>query len=82
MSQPARKAVQKSAAEGFTDEEKAAMKARLQELKAEARVSKNREEGKKLCLRRLARCRSQTAPWQCASMRSSPPPQRLRLAPW
>jgi uncharacterized protein YdhG (YjbR/CyaY superfamily) len=32
---------------GFTAEEKAAMKARAQELKAEARASKNREEGEK-----------------------------------
>lgn len=47
MSQPAKQAVQKSATEGFTDEEKAAMKARAQELKAEARASKNREEGEK-----------------------------------
>jgi uncharacterized protein YdhG (YjbR/CyaY superfamily) len=31
--------------EGFTAEEKAAMKARAKELKAEARASKNREEG-------------------------------------
>ena len=33
--------------EGFSAEEKAAMKARAQELKAEARASKNREEGEK-----------------------------------
>lgn len=32
---------------GFTAEEKAAMKARAQELKAEARMNKNREEGEK-----------------------------------
>jgi uncharacterized protein YdhG (YjbR/CyaY superfamily) len=32
---------------GFTDEERAAMKARAQEMKAEARASKNREEGEK-----------------------------------
>ena len=32
---------------GFTDEERAAMKARAQELKAEARASKSREEGEK-----------------------------------
>ncbi len=36
--------------EGFTAEEKAAMKARAQELKAEARASKNREEGEKAIL--------------------------------
>jgi uncharacterized protein YdhG (YjbR/CyaY superfamily) len=37
----------KKAGEGFTAEEKAAMKARAQELKAEARASKNREAGEK-----------------------------------
>jgi len=36
--------------EGFTDAEKAAMKARAQELKAEARQSKNRDEGEKAVL--------------------------------
>jgi uncharacterized protein YdhG (YjbR/CyaY superfamily) len=35
---------------GFTAEEKAAMKARAQEMKAEARASKNREEGEKAVL--------------------------------
>ena len=37
----------KKSAEAFTAEEKAAMKARAQELKAEARMNKNREEGEK-----------------------------------
>jgi uncharacterized protein YdhG (YjbR/CyaY superfamily) len=50
MSQTAKQAVQKSTPEGFTDEEKAAMKARAQELKAEARASKSREEGEKAVL--------------------------------
>ncbi|MBE2282795.1 MAG: hypothetical protein IAE77_04975 [Prosthecobacter sp.] len=36
--------------EGFTAEEKAAMKARAQELKAEARASKNRAEGERVAL--------------------------------
>jgi uncharacterized protein YdhG (YjbR/CyaY superfamily) len=40
--------------EGFTAEEKAAMKARAQELKAEARASKNREEGEKAVLAAIA----------------------------
>lgn len=40
----------KNSADGFTAEEKAAMKARTQELKAEARMSKNREEGEKAIL--------------------------------
>jgi uncharacterized protein YdhG (YjbR/CyaY superfamily) len=37
-------------AQGFTDEEKAAMRNRAQELKAEARTNKNREEGEKAAL--------------------------------
>ena len=39
---------------GFTNEEKAAVKARAQELKAEARVSKDREEGEKAVLAAIA----------------------------
>ena len=39
---------------GFTDQEKAAVKARAQELKAEARVSKDREEGEKAVLAAIA----------------------------
>ncbi len=39
---------------GFTAEEKAAMKARAQELKAEARASKNREEGEKAVFAAIA----------------------------
>ena len=37
----------KTSGEGFTDEEKAAMKARAQEVKAEARAGKDRAEGEK-----------------------------------
>ena len=44
----ANKSTQKS--DGFTDEEKAAMKARAQEMKAEARASKDRAEGEKSIL--------------------------------
>lgn len=40
--------------EGFTAEEKAAMKARARELKAEARASKNREEGEKAVFAAIA----------------------------
>jgi uncharacterized protein YdhG (YjbR/CyaY superfamily) len=40
--------------EGFTAEEKAAMKSRAMELKAEARASKNREEGEKAILEAIA----------------------------
>ncbi|MDD5370894.1 MAG: DUF1801 domain-containing protein [Anaerolineaceae bacterium] len=38
-------AANNKASQGFTDEEKAAMKERAKELKAEARASKNKEEG-------------------------------------
>ena len=52
---PAKKATQKSArttaptgeSEGFTDEERAAMKARAHELKAEARASKTKATGER-----------------------------------
>jgi len=40
----------KKNAQGFTAEEKAAMKARAQEMKAEARASKDRAEGEKAIL--------------------------------
>src|SRR5262245_9805836 len=39
---------------GWTDEEKAAMKARTQELKAEARASKNKAEGESAVLAAIA----------------------------
>lgn len=44
----------KKADKGFSAEEKAAMKARSQELKAEARASKNREEGEKAVFSAIA----------------------------
>ena len=44
----------KKSGEGFTAEEKAAMKARAQELKAEARASKNRAEGENAALAAIA----------------------------
>jgi len=40
----------KTSSEGFTAEEKAAMKARAQEMKAEARAGKDRAEGEKAIL--------------------------------
>jgi uncharacterized protein YdhG (YjbR/CyaY superfamily) len=40
--------------DGFTAEEKAAMKARAKELKAEARANKKREEGEKVALEAIA----------------------------
>jgi uncharacterized protein YdhG (YjbR/CyaY superfamily) len=39
---------------GFTDEERAAMKERAQELKAEARADKNRAEGERAVLAKIA----------------------------
>ena len=40
--------------QGFSAEEKAAMKERTKELKAEAKVKKNREEGEKAILEKIA----------------------------
>ena len=60
---PARKVTQKSAksatasggtSKGFTDDERAAMKARAQELKAEARANKNRADGESAVLATIA----------------------------
>ena len=45
----------KKSSEGFTAEEKAAMKARAQELKAEARASKNKAEGEKAIFAEIAK---------------------------
>lgn len=42
------------ASTGWTDEEKAAMKERAKELKAEARMNKNREEGERVALAAIA----------------------------
>lgn len=47
-------AANKKTAPGFTDEEKAAMKERAKELKAEARMNKNKEEGEKAALAAIA----------------------------
>ena len=49
---PAKKATQSS--DGFTDEERAAMKARAQELKAEARADKNKATGERDVLAAIA----------------------------
>ncbi len=60
---PTKKAVQKSEksttainekSKGFTDEERAAMKARAQELKAEARANKNKADGERDVLAAIA----------------------------
>ncbi len=60
---PAKKAPQKSAesttainkkSKGFTDEERAAMKARAQELKAEARANKDKADGESDVLAKIA----------------------------
>ena len=48
----AAKATQKS--KGFTDSERAAMKERAKELKAEARAQKDRAEGEKALLAKIA----------------------------
>jgi uncharacterized protein YdhG (YjbR/CyaY superfamily) len=63
MSQPAKKGTQKSAksgaatgkkVKGFTDEERAAMKERAQELKAEARANKSKADGESDVLAKIA----------------------------
>ena len=55
---PVKKSTQK--VEGFTADEKAAMKARAQELKAEARASKDRAEGEKALLAAVAAMKNPT----------------------
>lgn len=62
MSQAAKKTARKPAkksavagGQGFTAEERAAMKARAQELKAEARASKSRAEGESAVLAAIAK---------------------------
>jgi uncharacterized protein YdhG (YjbR/CyaY superfamily) len=61
---PAKKATQKSAksttginktSKGFTDEERAAMKARAQELKAETRANKDKADGERDVLAKIAK---------------------------
>ena len=63
MSQPAKKSASKSVkssaassktSKGFTDAEREAMKARAQELKAEARANKNRADGESAVLAAIA----------------------------
>ena len=55
---PVKKSTQK--VEGFTAEEKSAMKARAQEMKAEARASKDRAEGEKALLAAVAAMKDPT----------------------
>jgi uncharacterized protein YdhG (YjbR/CyaY superfamily) len=43
-----------NASKGFTEEERAAMRERAQELKAEARLNKNRAEGEKALFEKIA----------------------------
>jgi uncharacterized protein YdhG (YjbR/CyaY superfamily) len=59
MSQPEKKGTQESAAinkksKGFADEERAAMKERAKELKAEARANKDKAEGERDVLAKIA----------------------------
>ncbi len=56
MSTPTNKSTTKKdkKSKGFTDDERAAMKARAQELKAEARANKNRSEGERDVLAAIA----------------------------
>jgi uncharacterized protein YdhG (YjbR/CyaY superfamily) len=52
--QTSAKSTTRKASKGFTDEERAAMKERAQELKEEARTSKDRAAGEKAVLAKLA----------------------------
>ena len=54
MAQKSTKSTNDATAEGFTAEERAAMKERAKELKAEARASKNKEEGEHAVLATIA----------------------------
>jgi uncharacterized protein YdhG (YjbR/CyaY superfamily) len=54
MAQKSTKSTNDATAEGFTAEERAAMKERAKELKAEARASKNKEEGERAVLATIA----------------------------
>ena len=58
---------------GFTDEEKAAMKERAEELKAEARADKDKAEGESAVLAKIAAMPNRIASWPSGSMRSSRP---------
>jgi uncharacterized protein YdhG (YjbR/CyaY superfamily) len=51
---PAKKTAPRNASKGFTAEEKAAMKERAEELKAEARLGKDRAAGEQAVLEKLA----------------------------
>ena len=63
--------------EGFTDEERAAMKERAKELKAAARRRAGRRRTRRAtCSRRSPRCRNRIAPWPSGSMPSSKPARR------
>jgi hypothetical protein len=52
--QPAKKAPAPNKSKGFTDEEKAAMRNRAKELKAEARASQDKAQGEKAVLEAIA----------------------------
>jgi uncharacterized protein YdhG (YjbR/CyaY superfamily) len=54
MQKTAQSSAAESKSQSFTDEEKAAMKERAKELKAEARSNKNREEGENAALAAIA----------------------------
>ena len=51
---PAKRTAASTKSDGFSNDERAAMKARAQELKAEARASKNRAEGERAALEAIA----------------------------
>ena len=54
MQESAKSTTETTKSKGFTDEEKAAMKERAKELKAEARAKQNRAEGEKALFEKIA----------------------------
>ncbi len=72
------------ASEGFTDEERAAMKERAQELKAERRrgAERTRRTEKPLCSRRSPRWQNRIACSPSGSMRLSKPAPALAPKTW
>jgi hypothetical protein len=64
-------AANKNRSRGFTDEERAAMKERARELRAEARRGADKPDGEGAVLAKIADMPEPIAPWPNGSMRSS-----------
>ena len=71
------KAAKGRSAAGFSDEERAAMKERAKELKADRARGEEEADDARMCSPRSPRCRNQIARWPSASMRSSRPLRQI-----